>query len=72
MSVFKLVKNQNEVRDRIVQFYEEFKINCLKSLPFDSFIVDFAVNDHEVRIVELNPFSKTTGISYRSLSWEIM
>lgn len=56
-----LASNKDQILARIKSYYEEFKKVALPKLKFDSFSIDFAVTKSEVKVVELNPFSRTTG-----------
>lgn len=58
-----LIKEKDEVEARVLVRYmrsltseQEFFKKVEPLIPFDSCIVDFAVLDSEVKIVELNPF----------------
>ncbi|KAL6063817.1 hypothetical protein QOT17_011313 [Balamuthia mandrillaris] len=52
-----LHEHKDEVQERVLQFFEQVK----EDIPFDSYNIDFAVSKDRVYILELNPFSESTG-----------
>lgn len=54
-----LVTNKESIEKRIREFYESSVKSKLKP-GNDSFIIDFAVTDDRIWVIELNPFLETT------------
>lgn len=53
-----LVKRHNQYLDRMCDFFE----SVLKSrVPYESYVVDFAVLDDKIIVIELNPFGDVSG-----------
>jgi hypothetical protein len=50
---------KKKIEERVLTFFEQEIKDSLKHLS--SYIVDFVVTDKYVKVVELNPFSKSTG-----------
>lgn len=55
------METKGEIVRLISACYERFRREVLPKLKFNSFIIDFAIAGNEVQVVELNPFSRTTG-----------
>jgi len=52
-----LHQNKESIGKRVVAFFNTVK-HCIS---LTSYIIDFVVFDDHIKIVELNPFSRTTG-----------
>jgi hypothetical protein len=54
---WRLPLQRDDISRRVLAFFESMKA----SITLDSYIIDFAVTDDKVCIVELNPFTEQTG-----------
>jgi len=53
-----IVWRKEEIQGKVLEFFEKVK----DSIELESYIIDFVMfHDGEIKIVELNPFSRSTG-----------
>ncbi len=53
-----LISRHNEYLDRMVEFFES---QVRERIPYASYVVDFAVLDDRIYVIELNPFGDVSG-----------
>ena len=53
-----LVEKHDAILDSLTSFFET---HIRDAIPFDSYVIDFAIDDEKIYIVELNPFGTVSG-----------
>ena len=54
-----LIKEKNEIVEKIKQFHKNVIHNKLKH-KFSSYVIDFAITGNKIWVIELNPFLSST------------